>query len=326
MNQQQKGVVKGSKGVEVSTKLKRPPTSPLSSSTPSRPSMKKTKPDVNVSGVSLMEDEAEGIERLVNEIQVKATKRDSNSRGRVAQSNATHDHLVAAAEKAITNLLPTIVEAISGSVVESLEKKLEEMESKIERLENELWKEKVINAMRQDKHEQFARRDNVVIEGIREKPEGEETRDTLIASVQTIAEVIGVRLTKESIGDIHRVGRRSGGKVRPVVVHTNRWNKINLMRNKKKLKESRAIREDASLGERVTLYEDLTKPRRILLKEVKNKENDNVAFCFTKDGSIIAKLKNGQFVTIENADDLFKIGMDQVTYSAFYDGVPNNAS
>ena len=51
----------------------------------------------------------------------------------------------------------------------------------------------------QDKHEQFARRDNVVIEGIIEKSQGEETRETLTASVQTMAENIGVKMGKESV-------------------------------------------------------------------------------------------------------------------------------
>ena len=38
---------------------------------------------------------------------------------------ATHEQLVTAVEKAITNLLPTIVQAISGSVVEIMQKKME---------------------------------------------------------------------------------------------------------------------------------------------------------------------------------------------------------
>ena len=144
------------------------------------------------------------------------------------------EQIVAAAEKAITNLLPTIVESISRSVMEKMEKKMEAMESKIVELEDKLKREKVLSVMRQDKHEQFAQRDNIVIEGIIEKPQGEETRETLIASVQTVAEIIGVKMGKEAVGDIHRVGRRNDGKARPVVVHTNRLYKTELMSNKKK--------------------------------------------------------------------------------------------
>ena len=308
---------KGGKGVEASSK-KRHSNSPLSASTPSKPSAKKTKQlDGNMSGVSFMEDSSGEIERLVSEIEVKAAK---------GKQEATHDHLVTAAEKAITNLLPRIVEAISGSVVEIMHKKMEEMENKIVELENDLKKERILNVMRQDKHEQFTRRDNVVVEGIKEKNQGEETRETLILSVQAVANSIGVRMNKESVGDIHRVGRRRDGKPRPVVIHTNRWNKTTLMANKKKLRENGAIKDDAQFCERVSLYEDLTKARRNIFKTVKTKESDNVAFCFTKDGSIVTKMKNGQFVTIDDADDLFKIGIDQVDYSAFYDGLPHYTS
>ena len=76
--------------------------------------------------------------------------------------------------------------------------------------------------------------------------------------------------------------------------------------------------------ESYSLYEDLTKARRSLPKAVKSKGNDNVFFfCFTKDGSLITKLKNGQLVTFDDVDDLFKIDIDQANYSAFYDCLTN---
>ena len=53
------------------------------------------------------------------------------------------------------------------------------VENKIVELESELRREKVLNVMRQDKHEKFAQRDNIVIAGIMEKSQGEE-RQTLI--------------------------------------------------------------------------------------------------------------------------------------------------
>ena len=78
---------------------------------------------------------------------------------------------------------------------------------------------------------------------------------------------------------------------------------------------------------------------------MKDKEDENVAFCFIRDGSITAKLKiqdillsfcayniqsytykTGQFVTISDADDLLKIGMKQVDYTAFYDELKNYAA
>ena len=92
------------------------------------------------------------------------------------------------------------------------------------------------------------------------------------------------------------------------------------------MRENRTIKDDERFGERVSLHEDLTKARRSLLKAVKDKEDDNVVFCFTRDGSITTKLKSGQFVTISDADDLLKIGMEQVDYTAFYGELKNYAA
>ena len=105
--------------------------------------------DGNVSGASFMEDNPGEIEGLANEIQVKAAKRD-DSKGK---KEPTHEQLVTVAEKAITNILPKIVQAISGSMVEIMQKKMEEMENTFVELESELCRERVLNVMRQDKHE-----------------------------------------------------------------------------------------------------------------------------------------------------------------------------
>ncbi len=85
----------------------------------------------------------------------------------------------------------------------------------------------------------------------------------------------------------------------------------------KKLRDSQRIKEDERFGDKVT---DLTSARHQILKvanEMAN-ENTNVEFAFARDGMIHCKLRNQKFVQLENADDLYKIGVDNINYADFY--------
>ncbi len=64
------------------------------------------------------------------------------------------------------------------------------------------------------------------------------------------------------------------------------------------------------------LMEDLTAPRRKLLTTAK--ECPDTEFAFVKEGIIIAKKKQGRFVKVQNADDLFHRGREEVDYDDFY--------
>ena len=70
------------------------------------------------------------------------------------------------------------------------------------------------------------------------------------------------------------------------------------------------------LTDQVTLTEDLTLPRRKLLKTVR--ELDVVEFAFVKDGAILAKQRRGPFVKVESADDLFHLGVTTQDYEQYY--------
>ena len=45
---------------------------------------------------------------------------------------------------------------------------------------------------------------------------------------------------------------------------------------------------------------------------------DNHRVCNAKNGSILVKKKKGKFVKIENADDLFQLGVNDMDYGEFY--------
>ena len=301
--------------------------SSYTTSTPVKPKEKKTK-SMSFNEVDSMDEDEDfsaseiDMNRLVSEIEVKANQKRESKKG--SKGKPEDQDMETAMEKAFAKILPGMVAAITKSVMEHMDKRIEKFEKKIEDLRSELKQEKIKNAIREDKHEQFARRDCFVVEGIKEVGEGQESAETLISAVSKIGEAIQVRVVKESIGDIHRIGKRGGTRPRPVVVKTNRLVKTSIFQNKKKLRENEKIRQDNTFGERVSVYDDLTMARRTLMKDIK--EMNNVEFCYSRDGTVICKLRDGSFKHINNADDLFHLGVDNIDYSKYYRGLMEQAS
>ena len=132
--------------------------------------------------------------------------------------------------------------------------------------------------------------------------------DDIIKAVE-IGQTIDVNITKESIGAMHRMGKK-GQRPRAVIMRTNRLIKKSIMLNKNKLKNAETPQKN------INIYDDMTAPRRKLHTYCKN--HDKVDFCFVRDGAIIVKLKSGDFHKVETADDLFHLGDDNVDYRDFY--------
>ena len=85
------------------------------------------------------------------------------------------------------------------------------------------------------------------------------------------------------------------------------------------LKNNEDVKADPLLTDRVTMYEDLTFARRQLCKTVK--ELPNVEFFYTRDGALLCKMINGRFQKVENADDLFHLGVNKINYATYYPGL-----
>ena len=83
------------------------------------------------------------------------------------------------------------------------------------------------------------------------------------------------------------------------------------------LKDNQRVKDNPTFSERVVIYEDLTTARRKLFKVVR--ESSEVDFCYTREGTIMAKWKDGQFVNVNHADNLSKIGMETIDYAHYYD-------
>ena len=193
----------------------------------------------------------------------------------------------------VVNLLLPAVNVISSKIVG---KSVREHDEKI----NKLCSVVRINAYEIDKQNQYSRRENIRISGIQED---EDTDD--FDTFKKLCNKMEIEITKEDIVACHRVGNPAK-KPRPLLVRlVSRDMKGKIFASKKKLKA------DPHLN-KVYINEDLTAARFKLLQYVK--KLDNVKNASSRDGKIFCNMKNGKKFNIENADDLFHLGVHDVDY------------
>lgn len=173
-------------------------------------------------------------------------------------------------------------------------------------LNTNLEKNRLLCKYDSDAIEQYSRRDNIRITGITEV-EGED----LFAKITEITKDIGVVVDPRlDISTVHRVGRRNatGTHSRPIICKfVRRRTKDEVMRSRKKLKD---IGKYKGL---VYINEDLTTLRSKLLGYVKSLPD--VLRVNSNSGKLFCNLKNGSLVVIENPDDLFNLGLNDIDYN-----------
>ena len=101
------------------------------------------------------------------------------------------------------------------------------------------------------------------------------------------------------VSAVHRLGKKNSTSSSPCPViarFNNRRARDNLMSKKKILKNNDEVKNNELFADQVTLTEDLTLPRRKLLKTVR--ELDVVEFAYVKDSAILAKQRGGPFIKI----------------------------
>lgn len=200
----------------------------------------------------------------------------------------------------VVNLLLPAVNVISSNIVG---KYVRTHESSIKNISSVVRR----NSYEIDKLNQYSRKENIRISGLQEV---EGTDDFTI--FKQLCEKIEVDVKKEDIVACHRVGDPKRKPRQMLVRFVTRDLKFKIFTNKKKLKD------DASLS-KVYINEDLTLLRMKLLQYVKKLENVNAAF--TRDGKVQCIMKDGKKFTVENPDDLFNLGEDDVDYGEL--GLPN---
>lgn len=220
------------------------------------------------------------------------------------------------AAKVKNEMYVTIDDAVTSAVNKALENLKEHVESVVERaIEDKLETLKAairVGQYRYDQLEQYTRRESVKICGLEEQ--ADETTGMLEEAVIEIANVIDVPLNPCDISVVHRSGPKKSGKPRPVLCKfVSRKKKEAIISNRRALKNA---------GNKVFIYEDLTPLRSKLLHVVK--KNETIHHAYTSNGKIFACLKDIndpnkhldlKKVVVENPDDLFKIGFEEIPYN-----------
>ena len=160
----------------------------------------------------------------------------------------------------------------------------------------------------QDEIQQELRRDNLRFTGISEAEE--ETEEQLIESVAKVAREVGVEIRPEDISSCHRFGkRRDGGRSRQAVV------RFLSRRKRDKLYAARFSLKGKDAMKGVYINEDLTAMRHSVF--MKAKEAPNIKSVNSRYGNISCKLTNGETRFVKSPDDLFDLGLDNISYSNF---------
>lgn len=108
--------------------------------------------------------------------------------------------------------------------------------------------------------------------------------------------VINVEVVDHEIDRAHRVGSRSEGKTRAIIVKlSSHRSKIKILKNKKVLKDKRGF----------YINEDLTRLNQKLLFDAREALDVNVGSVYSYDGKILAKRRSdNKIVRVKSKDDL----------------------
>lgn len=156
-------------------------------------------------------------------------------------------------------------------------------------------------AYAQEKLEQYTRRDNLRLFNF---PACEDSG--LRAKFIELAQVLGVTVQESDINVIHHLQSRSPNK--PVIVRLNNRH----MRNQILYAKKTILNSDECPFKGVYVQEDLTVQRSKMFRYLKGLAN--VERVRTSEGRLQVTLKldkgSGKKVTVENPDDLFRVGVD----------------
>lgn len=250
-------------------------------------------------------------------------KKSKKSKNKEQSGSELNPAMIQAVKEAVkgcmVEMMPDIIRCITETINETVKNKLDELDEKVATLTLRNDQTRVLSVMESDRQEQYQRRDNIIVQGIREVEE--ENTDQLIERVVELCDSVGVRVEKAAIGDIHRLGKNRGAqnKARPVLLKTNRLVKNEIMQKKRRLRGMAMDRE--KFEEKISMYEDLTEARRKLREAAR--DAPDVAFCYTRDGTIMCRTKNDQWVDVNCCNDLLKVGLqgEQLDPSRYYKGL-----
>ncbi|XP_031340978.1 uncharacterized protein LOC116169091 [Photinus pyralis] len=168
-----------------------------------------------------------------------------------------------------------LVTSISEKIFEKLKTYVDE----------KVWEKTTVLNRKLDNLEQYTRRNNILIFGVREE-DNEVLTDKVISLLNTR---MGVKLDKGDIDRLHRFGK-FGDKPRPIIIKFKGYEpKQAIIRKRKLLK-----------GTPVVIKEDLTKERLSLFRELLSKVGNKN--CWSRDGKLYCKINNQIRLITTDAD------------------------
>ena len=193
----------------------------------------------------------------------------------------------------ITAVIPVITEAIEKGIKNALEQVMSKERAEISRLNDELLNQ----AWKNDANEQYTRRENIrIVNPQKGSAEGDDSADDTNKTVIDLCGKMGVTITDVDISTSHWL---PGPKPMIIAKFVRRDTKRKIMMNKSKLGKKGPM-----------IYEDLTKARLHLLREVR--KTRGVEKAFTRDGVIHCILRwddrEESKVTIKTPHDLVDLG------------------
>ena len=283
------------------------------------------------------ENQEELVQRLVDAIEVAGSSKSRTlsrnasqqasqqaSKGKQKSKNQNHSQrqhdvsnpdidISSIIEETVKKALCSIIPIIKDVITEAMEERTKKMETKIQNLQEQVKRNRIRSVVEADRAEQYSRRDNLIVTGIIE--EEEEGAESMINKILEVCHATEAKVKKEDIAAIHRLGKKQVGKNRSIIIRTTRLAKQEIIKKKKNLKNNQTVANSTSTEQKVYINEDITEPRRKLQGFIR--DSGSVDYCFVREGTIVCK-KGERFLHVNDADDLFKLGISEVEYNRFY--------
>ena len=215
--------------------------------------------------------------------------------------------------KVMTPFVTALATAITTSVAEVMNKVVRELNHKSATVSEDV---NMLAKLRRltydnDRLEQYTRRENIRIFGV--QSETGESSDSVEKKALEVMKATGASVSSNDIAACHRVGRPKNGSQPIIVRFVSRKKRAEVMRNKRHLKDQRQQKK-------TFITDDLTGHRLKLFHYVK--DLNQIEKVWTVDGKIFCVRKTAPGVAdpqkpivVENADDLFKLGENNVDWA-----------
>lgn len=184
------------------------------------------------------------------------------------------------------NMMKLEMEKQATLIKENTEKIMMTLDDKIKPLiqENEKLKSEItllnnkINSL-----ENMSKRNNILIHGFKET-EGKYSE--LFNNIIKLLSKLDIKIDEYDINKLHRIGKQTDGKIRPVLITLTTFNKkIEILRNKKRMPEPTYITED---------YSKETLEKRKVLQQELQREREKGKDVYIKGNKIVTKSKGNE--------------------------------